>query len=108
MNYQKEFILFFTNAERHTVSAEARLLWLALLWANFRSGPKKECTADNELLMKRAALNQESFNRAKDELIEEGYVELREEYETSTTYRLIPQEIVFNEKDEVMEKASLR
>ncbi|MRG86030.1 helix-turn-helix domain-containing protein [Salinibacillus xinjiangensis] len=77
MNYIKEIKAFYTQIQTNPISHNANSLWHALMHVNNLTGWKPQFTVAQSVLQSNSGLSKTSFKRARNELVEKGYIHYR-------------------------------
>lgn len=88
MNYLKEILAFERLQDLHQLSAGQARLWYTLLYLNNISGWQEWFTVASSVLENRCSLSRSGIVKARDELIEKGYIEFRSNGRKAGSYHI--------------------
>lgn len=88
MNYLKEILAFERLQDLHQLSAGQARLWYTLLYLNNISGWQEWFTVASSVLENRCSLSRSGVVKARDELIEKGYIKFRSNGRKAGSYHI--------------------
>ena len=77
MNYIKQINTFYELLPTNPISANSQVLYFALLNINNRCNWKKDFSVANSTLMSLTSLSMSALQRARNGLIQKGYIEYK-------------------------------
>ncbi|WP_188455687.1 DnaD domain-containing protein [Virgibacillus oceani] len=98
MNYLKEMKAFYNRIIFNPLSGSAVALWHTLMHFNNLSGWQERFTVTNIMLMETSGVKGGSFSRAREDLIENGFIMVEPQSGSqSPIYQMISQVYVFDQ-----------